>query len=413
MLIGRLVPFLLVIAFMYAGAANGMSASAVYKKVEQSVFDVIGFDDLKKKDKSKIQFYAGSAVAVTNNVIATNCHVALPGKNYLFILHDKKEYPAVIIAINSEQDICLLRVENLNMQPARLRPITDLKTGEDVYAVGSPRGIKKLISRGILSKSVVNQSGFWVLSDAMIAQGSSGGGLFDDQGNLIGITTSFFTEPLSRKSITNKELLGEVKAGISISAATDWIIDRLKLRAYKKDNSNYKVSRVQQPRQQDNKLYSLGTFGDSKIGLYKRNGRCFIFISGKNKHGKATSSAIFDPKVPNDILIFPRARSASKAISVLIAEFAANPKQKKSSSFSGSYIYFYKKRFNLYGFRKVYGNFPLLTVAFNTPLTRTFIDGNRFIVYLGGRYVKDSERLRTFGLWGFSEALLNYRQKCK
>lgn len=94
-----------------------------------------------------------------------------------------------MIAEDLENDICILSVFGLNKQPAPLVSSSDLIIGQDVYAIGSPAGLELTLSSGIVS-SIRNVGRIRVIqTSASLSHGSSGGGLFDSKGNLIGITT--------------------------------------------------------------------------------------------------------------------------------------------------------------------------------------------------------------------------------
>ena len=64
-----------------------------------------------------------------------------------------------------------------------------MRVGEPVYAIGSPRGFTNSLSAGLLSQLRTEGSRRMLQTTAQISAGSSGGGLFDRFGNLIGITT--------------------------------------------------------------------------------------------------------------------------------------------------------------------------------------------------------------------------------
>jgi S1-C subfamily serine protease len=70
-----------------------------------------------------------------------------------------------------------------------VRSYTDLKVGEPLFALGSPRGLELSLSEGILSGLREEEGQKYVQTTAPISPGSSGGGLFDGRGNLVGITT--------------------------------------------------------------------------------------------------------------------------------------------------------------------------------------------------------------------------------
>ena len=147
----------------------------------------------------------GSGVIVRPNVVATNCHVIESGGIASFFSgddeivihkHDNrqavggKRYQATIRKRDDDRDFCLLDVADLWEIPAKLRRYDTLQIGEAVYAVGSPQGLDLSLSSGLISQ-LRQGGGFRVIqTDAAISPGSSGGGLFDSNSNLIGILTS-------------------------------------------------------------------------------------------------------------------------------------------------------------------------------------------------------------------------------
>src|ERR1700690_1762199 len=71
---------------------------------------------------------------------------------------------------------------------------TALRIGERVYAVGSPHGLERSISEGLVSGLPGAAPDTIIQTTAAISHGSSGGGLFDSSGVLIGITTLFLKD---------------------------------------------------------------------------------------------------------------------------------------------------------------------------------------------------------------------------
>src|SRR6185369_2980916 len=72
----------------------------------------------------------------------------------------------------------------------RIRPYVDVKVGERVYTVGAPQGLELSLAEGIVSSKRTIDGGRFVQTSAPMSSGSSGGGLFDAYGHLVGITTS-------------------------------------------------------------------------------------------------------------------------------------------------------------------------------------------------------------------------------
>ena len=138
----------------------------------------------------------GSGVIVRPNVVATNCHVIDSGDDIVIYKHDNRRattdttYNAIVRKRDTARDFCLLNVAGLQGTPVKLRRYNTLDIGEDVYAVGSPRGLDLSLSSGIISQLRQGTNTRYIQTDASVSPGSSGGGLFDSAGNLIGILTS-------------------------------------------------------------------------------------------------------------------------------------------------------------------------------------------------------------------------------
>ena len=136
------------------------------------------------------------------NEVVTNCHILdratglavrqaadwSGGKSY--------QMTASLLTQNQERDLCLLFVEELSLPPAakvaRLGAAKALSVGEEVYAVGAPAGLDLSLSRGIVSQlrgTLGTQIAPLVQTDVAISPGSSGGGLFAQSGDLVGVTT--------------------------------------------------------------------------------------------------------------------------------------------------------------------------------------------------------------------------------
>ena len=73
-------------------------------------------------------------------------------------------------------------------------PSSELATGERVYAVGAPEGLELTFSEGVISALRDSEGARMIQTSAAISPGSSGGGLFDAAGNLVGITTFYLKE---------------------------------------------------------------------------------------------------------------------------------------------------------------------------------------------------------------------------
>jgi serine protease Do len=139
--------------------------------------------------------HAGTGFLVTDSgVIATNAHVARDEESLLAKLSGGVELEASVAYIDDEVDIALLRIQGANFPHLTLTDASNVRQGQEVFAVGNP-GAAMLFSvtKGIVSavdKFPNAGPGTWIQTDAQLNPGNSGGPLINMKGEVIGITTS-------------------------------------------------------------------------------------------------------------------------------------------------------------------------------------------------------------------------------
>ncbi|SPE60300.1 Peptidase S1 and S6 chymotrypsin/Hap [Verrucomicrobia bacterium] len=111
---------------------------------------------------------------------------------------ERKSYKQVrIIAINKFKDLALLRIEDKDARKFKwvsLGSADALAVGESVFAIGSPLGLERTVTEGILStKTRQLQGELYLQTTAQINPGNSGGPLFNLSGEVIGITNMKIT----------------------------------------------------------------------------------------------------------------------------------------------------------------------------------------------------------------------------
>jgi tetratricopeptide (TPR) repeat protein len=134
----------------------------------------------------------GSGVVLEDSLVITNCHV-VDEASHIRASQRKDTVEAVLVARDGDRDLCLLQLKRALGTPASLGTSADLRIGHRVYTVGAPVGMELTIGEGILSGFRVFDSSRYLQTTAPISPGSSGGGLWDAEGNLLGIT-SFYDE---------------------------------------------------------------------------------------------------------------------------------------------------------------------------------------------------------------------------
>ena len=133
----------------------------------------------------------------TGTYIVTNNHV-IEGNFTVVTVRtvDGKEYTAEIVGSDWQSDIAVLRIEKTGLSKATWAKSENLALGQSVFAIGNPLGsLGGSVSRGIISgveRTITVESVPMKLLqiDASINPGNSGGGLFDLNGNLVGIVNA-------------------------------------------------------------------------------------------------------------------------------------------------------------------------------------------------------------------------------
>jgi len=185
-----------------------------------------------KKIKKEMPLGSGSGVIITKKEIATNCHVAMMGASdktikrlvdlkwdaddlskhiWIKTINGKNWAEAKLIKDNVKKDVCILKHNPKKLFKISMKPIKKLisfdklKKGSFVRAMGSPGGMIGHTStgniqwlgttedldrnfEGYLSENFAKDTKF-IVHSAKISHGSSGGPLFDDDGNIIGLNT--------------------------------------------------------------------------------------------------------------------------------------------------------------------------------------------------------------------------------
>lgn len=169
------------------------STQNLFKSASASVYLVLGRPQTGGSDADPVVF--GSAVAISERELLTNCHVVQVAGQELYIGVDGRDkiVKAEVVALDYAADRCVVSQSEARLHPvAGVRRYDSLEIGETVYAIGNPARLERTLSDGLLSGKRVIDDMRYLQTTAPISHGSSGGGLFDSRGNLLGITTMSF-----------------------------------------------------------------------------------------------------------------------------------------------------------------------------------------------------------------------------
>jgi len=167
-----------------AGRCLALAPQDVYARASPSVWKVLTYD------VDGLPLGQGSAVVVGSEALVTNCHVLKRAKRVV-VRRETVSIDARLELWDPQRDVCQLRAPSLTAPAVGLAPSARIAVGQAVYAIGNPKGLDLTMSAGLVSSLRRNDAGQLVLiqTSAAISGGSSGGGLFDDQGSLVGLTT--------------------------------------------------------------------------------------------------------------------------------------------------------------------------------------------------------------------------------
>jgi hypothetical protein len=127
--------------------------------------------------------------------IATNLHVVVGGPRVVVTLRDGRELPIVeLLAASPDHDLALVRVDARGLPALALGDSNAMRPGDPVVAIGNPMGLEDTVSNGLVSARRKVEGGLEVLQvSAPIAPGSSGGPIFNEHGEVIGVATAVLT----------------------------------------------------------------------------------------------------------------------------------------------------------------------------------------------------------------------------
>lgn len=386
---------------LFAHTANAQStAEGVYENVKDSIGTIFSINEENEKESA-----LGSGVAVEKSLIATNCHVALSG-NFLIVKINNETLLGRLFYYNQKRDLCLIQIVGSPLKTVTIRPSKSVKIGEDVFAIGNPEGQMKTISKGIISNKLKEDGIELLQTDASISSGSSGGGLFDVDGKLIGITTKTLKEGENIAfAIPTELILAVVNSKEKTSGTTNQIDSKS---SNSSSNEASVISKNSHP-EEYNKLKHIGYYGDDEIALMKWNNRCFIGITGRYRD-KPTSLAIWFPHKPDGLFIFSRVVNAENAIKYFNW---INEKENILYQESKSYLYFDKKLYPLPIMVVDNVKQPVYLFVLSGEITEELIELDYFLGQFYGYTQSEGMTTIKFGLIGFTEAFGAYTKHCK
>ncbi len=217
------LPALLLTLPLLAGLtaqAQALTPQQLYARLSPSVWLVRTFD------AEGTLLATGSAVVTGPETLLTNCHVLRHAKRF-DITNDNVAHAGRLQYLDLERDMCQITARNMQAPAVALGDSDALVVGQKVYALGNPHGLERTFSDGMVSalRRPDDQSLGTIQITAPISPGSSGGGIFDEQGRLLGITTAIIKDAQNLNFAIPinwvKELAVRSDAALKAAAATE------------------------------------------------------------------------------------------------------------------------------------------------------------------------------------------------
>ena len=176
---------------MSSSGGAALDFSDIYDKCVPSVVGIKSFVG----DSPDYYGWGSGVIISSDGYILTNTHVIDDGDSAKVVLYDGSEHEAKLVGYDSQSDIAVIKIEAEGLTAAEFASSSDLRVGDSVAAIGNPLSpdLRLTMTRGIISalNREISYNGTvmsLIQTDASINEGNSGGPLFNDRGQVIGIT---------------------------------------------------------------------------------------------------------------------------------------------------------------------------------------------------------------------------------
>ncbi len=183
------------------GTATESAVIRAKDKVAEALVHVRPVKEIFSQGERQEVTVIGSGFIITRDgYVVTNEHVAGQSSEVRCVLFDKDEVEAEVVGVDPDTDIAVLKLQTdrTDLPVVKLGSSSSLQAGQTVLALGSPHGLSRSVSLGIVSVTDRNledtgseRAPFnnWIQTDAAINPGNSGGPLVNLKGEVVGINT--------------------------------------------------------------------------------------------------------------------------------------------------------------------------------------------------------------------------------
>ena len=185
-------------------ASSGMTTSQVSEMVSPSVVVItteqVVYSQWSWYGQNQVESGAGSGVIISSDGYILTCAHVVSGASQITVTIGDTDYTATVVGKDDTSDVAVLKIDATGLTPATVGDSDSLSVGDSVLAVGNPLGeLGGTVTSGIVSalnRSVTIQGTSstntmsLIQMDASVSPGNSGGGLFNMNGELIGLVNA-------------------------------------------------------------------------------------------------------------------------------------------------------------------------------------------------------------------------------
>ena len=170
-------------------------------KVSPSIVNIRTYkaDPKKVNTKATAQLGMGSGIIISpQGYIVTNYHVISRVEEIAIELVDGRRTIAKVIGFDAETDLAVLKISMDNLPALTLNSNVEVKVGDITLVIGHPFGVGQSVTMGVVSATGrialgISEYEDYIQTDAAVNLGNSGGALINSRGDLIGISSVYFT----------------------------------------------------------------------------------------------------------------------------------------------------------------------------------------------------------------------------
>ena len=198
-----------------AVSSSGMTTSQVSEMVSPSVVVItteqVVYSQWSWYGQNQVESGAGSGVIISSDGYILTCAHVVSGASQITVTIGDTDYTATVVGEDDTSDVAVLKIDATGLTPATVGDSDSLSVGDSVLAVGNPlgelggtvtSGIVSALNRSVTIRGTSSTNTMSLIQmDASVSPGNSGGGLFNMNGELIGLVNA-------KSSSSNAEGLG-------------------------------------------------------------------------------------------------------------------------------------------------------------------------------------------------------------